>query len=265
MLQVHVDESVDPAAFCFGGYVATPEQWAAFTPEWRKAVDQWFYGGPFKMDEAHHQWSEELQRQRIGYLYDIIQRHAQFGFALTIDVAALAKVMADAPDPRFREPYFVGLHLLISEVARAPQLPFDEPIEFVFDQGRKTRDLLDDWDKFIAGAPPAIRKRIVGEPKFRDDVECVPIQAADMKAWWGRQRFREVFDGATEKRPMRNLRPDIDPVKSVHVAFREAELTRFRSAFFGGPFVVAGQHELTMGAGGFGVFTLRGGPEDGSA
>jgi hypothetical protein len=96
-----------------GGYVASVEQWKSFSDEWQKALDQMFNGRPFKMSEANREWSESLQRERIGYLYDIIQRNVGLGVAITVDPVALDKVMMHVPDQRFRNPYFFCLHFVI--------------------------------------------------------------------------------------------------------------------------------------------------------
>jgi len=42
----------------------------------------------------------------------------------------------------------------------------------------------DDWDDIISKLPEHLREHAGQSPRFVDDEECIPIQAADFLAWW---------------------------------------------------------------------------------
>ena len=48
---------------------------------------------------------------------------------------------------------------------------------------------------FELSSPPDKKSRIVGEPIFGTEQRYLPIQAADMYAWWSRRRYLEAAFG----------------------------------------------------------------------
>jgi hypothetical protein len=76
-------------------------------------------------------------------------------------------------------------------------LDLREPISFIFDnQSRGKPQIFDAWDSFIENAP--IDGKLVGSsPRFEDDVDLPPLQAADFIAWVIRKQAGRAFRGET--------------------------------------------------------------------
>ena len=66
-------------------------------------------------------------------------------------------------------------------------IPLNAPVDFIFDNMSKKRRVLDNWDSWIESMTPEIRKRYGAAPRFEDDTEFLPLQAADFWAWWVRE------------------------------------------------------------------------------
>lgn len=231
MFQVNIDESEDQQVFSMGGYVATAENWIAFSKEWEDAINTLNNGQPFKMSEVSH-WGEERQRQNVGFLYDIIQRHASLGIGISVDVVALKEVMANFPNQMMKSPYYFCMHQVIVRLMNRWTGYQGNKVEFIFDDGRQTNKLLQNWDIFMAGAPEQVKNAIVGKPQFRSDTHWMPLQAADMKAWWVRRHFRHKLLGEALPRSLRNRRSDL---MGMHIGFDRKRIVEYGSAqYFAG-------------------------------
>jgi hypothetical protein len=63
----------------------------------------------------------------------------------------------------------------------------EEPIDFIFDNQNEKTAILNGWDLYRASAPERIHKLLGAMPRFEDDEQFLPLQAADMLAWWCRK------------------------------------------------------------------------------
>jgi hypothetical protein len=72
-----------------------------------------------------------------------------------------------------------------------------EPVQFIFDeQGREGLKVREFWNYFrYAAFNDELERMIPNEPKFEDDMDMLPLQAADLYSW----QIRNVID--SEKNP----------------------------------------------------------------
>jgi hypothetical protein len=69
-----------------------------------------------------------------------------------------------------------------------------EKVDFIFDERvKEKKKIRDAWDAYKENADPDIKPYIGSDPRFENDIEFLPLQAADLNAWWIRKM-------ATEKR-----------------------------------------------------------------
>jgi len=199
MLRAALDESFSEIPdlkgqlFVLAGYVSTIDRWEAFSRVWSNALLSFTNGQPFSMADAARLWSEELQKERVGYLQDVIAEYAEFGVRVSCNPKMLAFYMKDCLDHKMANPHYFCLWFLITHVlVQADDLLLDRKIEFVFDRGQtKPIDLIPHWDGLMANAPANIREQVPNEPMFRSNTEFIPLQAADMTAWWQARRLEE--------------------------------------------------------------------------
>ncbi|MGE0579913.1 DUF3800 domain-containing protein [Reyranella sp.] len=198
-----VDESENRSRdglFVMGGHVATAEAWAKFSAEWEKMLPAGTRAKNgnmhFKMDEMD---DNDERRSRVPWFFRIIEQHVLFSFSCVIDKGDLRRAMGRVWIPdcdidwgfvanpykiTFRALYdmfHTNRHIIDNVV---PSL--NEPIDFVFDNRTDAKkEILESWDDYLASRPPETKQFYSKSvPRFLDDQEFVPLQAADFWAWW---------------------------------------------------------------------------------
>jgi Protein of unknown function (DUF3800) len=209
MLQFYVDDSSEsePHVFVLQGLIARPNDWIKFTDEWDNALLGWKLPY-FKMSEAAT-WTDALKNERLPYVRRLVHEHVLAAVGNVLEVKMLRETLASHPDPRQRNPYFFCFINLISYLLTNPLFK-DEEIQFIFDEQAERKMVRDAWQNFIDTAPPEQQSRFVGEPIFGNDQRYLPIQAADMYAWWTRRRYLEFAHGFP-KLPLPKLPLSIEP------------------------------------------------------
>jgi hypothetical protein len=194
MLQAYVDGSGtgDPNELILAGYVATAETWREFSREWKSCLDE--ANLPyFKMNEM------TSRPELAAYFYRVIERHEVLAaLSVTIDTAALRKVVREivpAPDIRaekLENPYFFAFRAMIECLAALQdKIGISEPVDFIFDDESEKVRILPIWELVKDAMRPDIRERIGSNPIFREDHKFMPLQAADLYAWWVRRWHRD--------------------------------------------------------------------------
>jgi hypothetical protein len=73
--------------------------------------------------------------------------------------------------------------------AQVKKIPLDQTVDFIFDEHTMKKPLLSAWDTYMQERPLHIKPRYGAAPIFRDDRDFLPLQAADMWAWWVREWY----------------------------------------------------------------------------
>jgi hypothetical protein len=208
VLQAFIDESIDQGeVFVLGGYIATAEAWANFSREWEKLVSSgWGTTRPdgnrhFKMSEMA---MEESRMERVEVFFRVIEDHVIGHLSARVDVrdiaVATSRILLDGnplPWPAmYTNPYHVafrvlmdGLHLQRENMAWA--IPLSDKIDFYFDNRTEKKAILEEWDRYVENRPDEAKKYYGATPQFKDDLEFLPLQAADFWAWWIRKWHKE--------------------------------------------------------------------------
>jgi len=86
----------------------------------------------------------------------------------------------------------------------------DGPVDFIFDEEvMEKTPLLKSWDWVIENISDEQRENVGHTPTFRDDEDFLPIQAADLAAWWGRRWWEEGAGGRAVPEPPWKARREI--------------------------------------------------------
>jgi hypothetical protein len=185
MLQTHFDGSTeDGQVLVVAGYVATVSRWLEFDDKWQELLDK-DGGKPFKMVRAA-KTAKGMRRARAHF--EIVDEYALAGVGCVIPIEPVNRIARELNLPKsFGNPYFVAWRALVSICFI--HLKIAEPIEFIFDDQTERDEVLRSWDEYIRSAPLSIRKKMMGPPSFKRDDLVLPLQSADLMAWWGRKRF----------------------------------------------------------------------------
>jgi hypothetical protein len=204
VLQAFIDDSYKPdGVFVLGGYIASAEAWANFSKEWEEILpyglrnkDGAFY---FKMSEMA--LTPERMR-RVPAFYRVIENNTLMALSCAVDLGALKRARERISIPRaqidwsdYANPYLVTFrHLLdlfhVHRLNIPHRIPLDEKIDFYFDNQTEKKIILSTWDQYINSREDQYKKFYGATPRFEDDLDFLPLQAADLWAWWAR-KFEE--------------------------------------------------------------------------
>lgn len=194
MLQAYMDESGegDPDIFVLAGFVSTVERWTAFSDEWQHHLDHhsahYRKLEYFKMAEMF----SERDRERCRWFFNVIEDHALAAISCTIPVRELRRQVSRIfDDPRERAELGNPWHFAMTELTgvfvnhkeKLPNLP-NEPVDFVFDETANKKVLIEGFEAATLMHGGADKLPLTSTPSFRNDKEYLPLQAADMLAWW---------------------------------------------------------------------------------
>jgi hypothetical protein len=199
MLQAYFDDSTDSKnALIFAGYLSSAERWSRFSSEWSELLNLQPRMDAFKMRLM------KGSMERAMFHYRVVERHQLVGIGCAIPIAPLAKVVTEMGlDPDWANPYYLAWRAVITlSLEGSRMIGLNEPIEFVFDEQSEKNTVMKGWEYFYGNAPRKIQKRINGSPRFKSDTEVVPLQAADLLAWWSRKQY------LVDKKNMKDLFPN---------------------------------------------------------
>lgn len=77
--------------FVLAGYIATAEQWTAFSNEWQALLDMKPRLERFKMSEAAN-WSDQQWNERLPLFYRAIENYAAAGLSISIPYDEFCRV-----------------------------------------------------------------------------------------------------------------------------------------------------------------------------
>jgi hypothetical protein len=193
--QAFVDASGkgDPNVLVVAGYVARADEWARFSQAWKEKVDQ---AGlrRFKMTEMSHRLEIAAFFYRTIEEYDI-----SAAISCVFDTAGLVRMVDEfipySPSLDLRalkNPYLYAARQIIENLALAQdKMGLQGPVDFIFDNEAEKARLSPHWDRFRASLSPNVSGLVGDDPIFRDDEKFMPLQAADLWAWWVRKWYED--------------------------------------------------------------------------
>ena len=213
VLQAFIDDSGNEPSnpvYILAGFIADSAAWAQFSDEWQAALDEPPGLAYFKMKEAERLqdefdrdkgWNEKLRDDRLVTFCRIIRKHAIYRVHVSLRHADFITHIKTLETPIRRSisnhPYYLLFHQLILTVA-AVRMSLRETgkVDFVFDeQGSLGDDAVHYWNNFMVnalrGSATDFTPYIGKKPKFADEKEFKPLQAADLYAW---QLHRNIVD-----------------------------------------------------------------------
>lgn len=209
-LQAFMDESENAphGDFVLAGHIAPAENWASFSKEWERLLPMATLAEDgtyqFKMREMA---SSPERMARVSAFYWLIEKYvtASLSCRISLDDFQTAyerinetcdrlNVTVDWGD--WQNPYFFtfrtlmdGFHQKRDDFAKI--IPLSEQVDFYFDDRAEKRVIFAAWDEYIESTSKDVRKFYGAHPRFEDDRRFLPLQAADLWAWWVRRWYEE--------------------------------------------------------------------------
>jgi hypothetical protein len=186
--KAHIDASGtgDPDLLVLAGYVAPAIAWGEFSIAWKSRLDE--CGIPFfKMNE----WAS--RPEVAAYFYRLIEEHdVTAAISVTIRTDQMRKAIREYPWPGpmehadfLKNPYYFG-YKAITDILAQHQDKFGvvEPVDFIFDNQSEEARLGEAWHRLKLASSPEIRRNMGDVPSYKNDKSIMPLQAADLYAWW---------------------------------------------------------------------------------
>lgn len=197
-LQAFVDESAcdsgDKRLF-MAGYLQRADVWAEFAVHWEAALHESPRIEFLHMVEANNLrgefagWSERKRDSKLLKLASVIRKFDFVSFEFSIPQKAYFDTLTPV-SPRGLNPHFSCVLLTIFSVGRMlNENKVDMPVEFIFDRKDGTEQDIDLFYEFCVESLSDDVKKIIKKPKFEDDDNLYPLQAADMLAWHVRRNY----------------------------------------------------------------------------
>lgn len=204
ILNGFIDESINDSVFVLAGYVAPVEEWVAFSDEWFATLQAHPNIRELKTKDAmglhgcFHKWTEAERDKKLCDLYNVIDKYVSFEVSAVIPMEPFRRIFGNSVLPnKAKQPYYHALPLLISNIARHQiEIGMKEKIDFVFDERQiEQGNILSIWVMLTENAPQDVKPMLGATPIFKSDKNVLPLQAADMEAWWLRRRWQERLTG----------------------------------------------------------------------
>jgi Protein of unknown function (DUF3800) len=216
--QAFMDESVSKEEFVLAGYIAPAEIWAKFSKDWDELLplavqtrDGHFH---FKMSEMAARGSMD----RVRAFYNIIDKYDELipvSFRMNLvefknaqeRMVEFARVMNWELDYQaWTNPYFFSFRTFLNQFHTnagpvSEAIPSGETVDFIFDDRTEKRFILSAWDEIVEKLAhySEIQLPFGSSPRFEDDQKFLPLQAADLWAWWVREWYEEDSNPVPDK------------------------------------------------------------------
>jgi hypothetical protein len=240
------DEGVSPV-IVLGGFIGNSLQWAAFSDEWKAALDKEPALDYFKMVEAENLrgqfskgrgWTDDARDERISALTDVIRSRVQARVSISLNrddfIAHVRTARAPKRTSLLDKAYGVLFHHAIFTVAAHHVVRnIQQPVDFIFDeQGSIGNEAVAEWDRVKAICADMAKSGrtnflpyLGSRPIFRDEKTFLPLQAADLYAWQVRRHFYENR-GTLLIPPRKSLR-DLGSLPQIHRHLGTDEIKEF--------------------------------------
>lgn len=191
-----MDESVKGDYLVIAGYISSVPKWATFSDEWDALLHHGSGHYP-RLDEFHmnEMMRTPERKEMVPWFYRIIERHVDYSLAAIINVTHLRAEFAQFDWPDFvveREPllnpYLYAFKLLFQMLRHfGREIGITEKVDFVFDNRAHDDALcLRGW-QILCEMNPDFADLCGESPLFRDSKLNMPLQAADLIAYWVRE------------------------------------------------------------------------------
>jgi hypothetical protein len=210
VLQAFIDDSRSAADRATGrvlvmsGYISDAISWARFSDEWKELLDglRW---DEFKMSQVAMGGGDQSM-ERAEWFFRVIERHVKGQIAVSIEEQMLARVVDELKLPDVhKNPYNLAFAAIQDGLLHTQRrMNFWDPIDLIFDsQSGFEEPIAHGWRRF-RDAARSRDKRVLGDvPRFLDGRKFLPLQAADLSAWW----LRKYWDDNGSFTPLRSPYP----------------------------------------------------------
>lgn len=203
VLQAFIDDSRSTGEFMvLSGFISSVAEWLKFADEWQELLDG-LHRESFKMSHLAA-GGGDITTEQASWFYRVAERHARHSVTIAVNERMLSKLVDEFQLPDLhKQPYYIALPGIMRSLTNLEtSIGFAEPIEVIFDkQSIMERPFLRMWDEFYETLGPREKEMFSIRPHFEDDKKFLPLQAADLQAYWMREHFLAGGNSSTLVNP----------------------------------------------------------------
>lgn len=178
------------------GLIGRAEEWAAFSDRWAECLGETPTVTAFKMRDAakfqgeFNGFTRAQRDEKIRKLGTIINDFAFQVIHVTLDMSGFEEAFRHFTGGRpLTKPYFYAFHIMILAVCYdLLESGERERFEIVFDEHLSLGPKVKRWYPLVRSyMEPDAQAILPVDPTFKNDSAFVPLQAADMMAWFCRR------------------------------------------------------------------------------
>jgi hypothetical protein len=171
--------------------------WARFSEEWQgildavpmieyfKAAEVWDHKkGPFR------ELTDKERESKVFALSESLCDLHPLAVSCSVNWDTFRDFKARFPLPDYcQDPYFfLFFRLIVLMIQRGQLAANPTPVDFIFDEQNKLWDHAKGWyPQFRATLPSRMVPYLGKDPEKDDEKKCLPLQAADLFAWYARR------------------------------------------------------------------------------
>ena len=178
-----------------GTYFGRPSQWKAFTKEWnhrKRPINVFHAADCANLEGEFEGWTEPDRDKFVANLLPALAMFDTAGLVVGIHLKALESALENRPDLKeiFGEPYTCCFHWAVQEIANfALKYGHLERIGFIHEWNDFRGQAQGSFDYIRDTRPTLIDKLSLS---FGTKSQYVPLQAADVLAYEGNKRIRNI-------------------------------------------------------------------------
>lgn len=199
MLQVCIDDSrTEPNQgpdFILAGYLATDQQWPVFSDDWRawcrtKPEIQYLKGKhAYRREKEFKGWTLEQRDEKLLGFVSLISKHQLTAVKARISHAEFAEnfsfIQIAGRSVLEQPPYTAASAVQAAVLGKILESGIQEKVQFIFDEDVVTRKELESgYRSMLTQFPQVAADLVAHKPEFKDDKEFMPLQAADLFAYY---------------------------------------------------------------------------------
>jgi hypothetical protein len=214
-----------PRRSTLADHVHRPSQlgpWVLINESWYKMREAWIFEGEFKGRRN----DKDKRNKKVADLWAVIERHVMVGAYIVIPSVVFKQYASLIDHPKADNPYFSAVfNMMIKMSELEDAFGITEPVDFTFDfqQGMEL-PVQEAWDALKAFPQDRVKRRLGKRPQFDDDKVSMPLQAADLHAWWVRRRYEDMV---SKKEPIPLLWEPKRDMSSINIVVTEEEIADF--------------------------------------
>jgi hypothetical protein len=214
--QAFIDESYSTEEFVLAGHIAPAAVWAEFAKEWEDLLP---FATRAENGKFHFKMSEMAatpeRMERVPAFYRLIEERVISSISCRINLADFARAQerlhAKANVMRWtinlnlwENTYFFAFRMLLDNFHNwrekfQSHIPLDEKVDFIFDEKTEKHPILEAWEEYVGTRDDEVRAYYGATPRFENDQDFLPLQAADLWAWWVREWYEEDANSIPDK------------------------------------------------------------------